>query len=65
MSIDKKRETMAWIFTGLFTISFLSGMAIRKIRDYSLILFCIALVFGLLAFYEAKIFETLKKDVVE
>ena len=56
---------MAWIFTGLFTISFLSGMAMRKIRDYSLILFGVALVFGLLAFYEAKIFETLKKDVVE
>ena len=61
MSIDKKRETMAWIFTVLFTISFLSGMAMRKIRDYSLILFGIALVFALLAFYEAKIFETLKQ----
>ena len=61
MSIDKKRERMAWIFTGLFTISFLSGMAMRKIRDYSLILFGIALVFGLLAFYEAKIFETQKQ----
>ena len=61
MSIDKKRETMAWVFTGLFIISFLSGMAMRKIRDYSLILFSIALVFGLLAFYEAKIFETQKQ----
>ena len=61
MSIDKKQETMAWIFTGLFTISFLSGMAMRKIRDYSLILFGTALAFGLLAFYEAKIFETLKQ----
>ena len=65
MSIDKKRIRRGWVFTGLFTLSFLSGMAARQVRDYSLILFGIALVFAILVFYEAKILETPKKDVVE
>ena len=61
VSIDKKRIRIGQAFFVLFVAIYLLALITRKAVDYSFVLLVIAIGFFLIAFYEAKIFETQKQ----